>query len=98
MHAAVQRTNSVRCCRWCRECELLLHDVVLAKRNDEEDAEECSGHGERDEFPDIFFGPHRQQMESIKCGHGADEDDADTSGGGSSALDGTILLRSEWST
>ena len=79
--AVVQRMDGDSGRSGRRERQLLLHDVVPAQGNDEEDAKEPSARGERDEPADVLLWQLRQESEPVHRRDGADEQNADATRG-----------------
>lgn len=62
------------------EGKLLVHDVVLAEGDDEEDTEEPGAGSERDQLSDVLRGQLRKEVETVHCRNGTDEEDSETAG------------------
>ena len=96
--AVVQRADRDGGRGGSRERELLVDDVVLAERDDEEHAEEPSADRERDKLSDVLLRERRQEVQTIHRRDRRDEEDANTTCRRRGGLDGTVLLGTERTT
>ena len=61
------------------EGQFLMHDVVLAQRNDEEYTEEAGAGGKSNKFTDVVRWIGRHETETVHGGDGADKQDTQSS-------------------
>ena len=88
----MQRADRHRGRRRRGERELLLNNIILAERDDKEDAKEARARGERNKPPDILLRELGEQVQAVHGGDRGHEEDADPACRGRGGLDGAVLF------